>query len=118
MQPGPQRHADNTAPAHQHGAELRLPRRRPRRQRSNQWYRIPSFAHFRLCSDSDVDCQAAGVQFGAYLNGNNKAVCDTGNGATSCIVGKFESIVRTGTIGAGVGGGTGNSKAIGVQLIK
>jgi putative Flp pilus-assembly TadE/G-like protein len=85
---------------------------------SNQWYRIPAFAHFRLCEASDVDCQAAGAQFGAYLNGSNKAVCDTGNGATSCLVGKFESIVRTGTIGAGVGGGTGNSKAIGVQLIK
>ncbi len=85
---------------------------------SNMWYRIPSFAHFRLCSATDADCQNAGTPFGAYLNGNNKAVCDTGNGATSCLVGKFESIVRTGTIGAGVGGGTGNSKAIGVQLIK
>ena len=59
-----------------------------------------------------------GAPFGAYLNGNNSSVCDTGNGATSCLVGKFESIVRTGTIGAGVGGGTGNSKAVGVQIIK
>ena len=67
---------------------------------------------------TDPDCQAAGAPFGAYLNGNNTAVCDTGNGSTSCLVGKFESIVRTGTIGAGVGGGTGNSKAVGVQIIK
>ena len=85
---------------------------------SNQWYRIPSFAHFRLCISTDADCAAAGADHGAYVNGNNRAVCDTGNGATSCLVGKFESIESTGTIGPGVGGGTGNSKAIGIQLIK
>ncbi len=92
---------------------------------TNQWYRIPSFAHFQLCSPSDPACVAAAgpgnpVQ-GAYINGNNKAVCNTGNGATSCLMGKFVSIVSTGTIGAGIGGGTGgvgSSKAVSVQLIK
>ena len=108
----------NTAPAINTGPNFGCPAGYLGGNGANQWYRIPAFAHFRLCSAGDADCDAAGAQFGAYLNGNNKAVCDTGNGATSCLVGKFESIVRTGTIGAGVGGGTGNSKAIGVQLIK
>ena len=59
-----------------------------------------------------------GRHIGAYTNGNNKAACDTGNGATQCLVGKFVSIEDSGTIGAGFGGGTGNSKAVGVQLIR
>lgn len=84
----------------------------------NQWYRMPSFAHFQLCISTDPDCLAVGASFGAYVNGNNSAVCDTGNGATACLVGKFASVVSTGTIGAGFGGGSGNSKAVGVQLIK
>src|SRR4029077_14992392 len=85
---------------------------------SNQWYRLPSFAHLQLCISTDPACTAVGASFGAYINGNNRSVCDTGNGATSCLVGKFVSIVSTGTIGAGFGGGNGNSKAVGVQLIK
>jgi hypothetical protein len=84
----------------------------------NQWYRIPSLAHFQLCISTDAACMAVGAPFGAYVNGNNSSVCDTGNGATSCLVGKFVSIESSGTIGAGFGGGTGNSKAIGIQLIK
>jgi hypothetical protein len=84
----------------------------------NQWYRVPSFAHFQLCISTDAECVAEGASYGAYTNGNNKAVCDTGNGATQCLVGKFVSIEKSGTIGAGFGGGTGNSKAIGIQLIK
>ncbi len=79
---------------------------------------MPSFAHFQLCISTDPACTAVGASFGAYISGNNKAVCDTGNGATSCLVGKFVSIEDSGTIGAGFGGGTGNSKAGGVQLIK
>jgi hypothetical protein len=81
----------------------------------NEWYRIPSFAFFQLCSFSDPKCTA----YGAYINGSNKAECETGNnGATSCLVGRFVSILSTGTVGPGVGGGTTNTKAIGVQLIK
>jgi hypothetical protein len=34
------------------------------------------------------------------------------------LVGKFVSIEDSSTIGAGFGGGTGNSKAVGFQLIK
>ncbi|HYL40843.1 MAG TPA: hypothetical protein VET90_06005, partial [Candidatus Binatus sp.] len=80
----------------------------------NLWYRMPSFAFFELCGDGVDGCN--GLQ-GAYISGNNSATCDTGNGATSCLVGKFVDILATGTVGAGVGSGTGN-KALGVQLIK
>lgn len=81
---------------------------------SNIWYRMPSFAFLELCGPSVPGCQ--GLQ-GAYIQGNNSAQCDTGNGATACIVAKFKHIMATGTVGAGVGSGTG-SKAVGVQLIK
>jgi hypothetical protein len=80
----------------------------------NIWYRMPSFAEFLLCDPSNPDC---GGRYGAYISGNNKAVCDTGNGATSCLVGEFVDVLNTGTVGPGAGGGTGN-KALGVQLIK
>lgn len=87
---------------------------------SNNWYRIPSFTHFQLCISTDPACAAVGAQYGAYISGSDGAgICDSGgNGATSCLIGKFESIVSTGTIGPGYGGGSGNSKAVGVQLIK
>jgi hypothetical protein len=80
----------------------------------NLWYRMPSFAYFELCSPSDPDC---GGRQGAYIQGSNAAECDTGNGSTSCLVGKFVNILNTGTVGPGVGAGTG-SKTIGIQLIK
>lgn len=81
---------------------------------SNQWYRFPSFAFLQLCSTTMAGC---GGLHSAYIAGNNSATCDTGNGATSCLVAKFVHIMATGTVGAGVGSGTGN-KAVGVQLIK
>jgi hypothetical protein len=71
---------------------------------SNQWYRFPAFAAFEL--------------EGAYINGNNKAQCDTGNGATSCLIGQFVDFIRTGTVGPGIGGGTTDGAVIGTQLIK
>ena len=80
----------------------------------NQWYRMPSFAFFQMCAPSVTGC--GGLE-DAYVNGSNKPQCDTGNGETSCLVGKFVDILGSGTVGAGVGSGTGN-KAIGVQLIK
>jgi hypothetical protein len=84
----------------------------------NQWYRVPSFAYFELCNSSSTDCLDVGATHGAYVNGQDGAICDTGNGATSCLVGKFVRILATGTVGPGVGGGDGNLKTIGVQLIK
>lgn len=81
---------------------------------SNQWYRMPSFAFIELCGPLVPGCDGLHA---AYIQGSNQAVCDTGNGATSCLVAKFKHIMATGTVGAGVGSGTG-SKAVGVQLIK
>lgn len=81
---------------------------------SNIWYRMPSFAFLELCGPAVAGC---GGLHGAYIQGNNTAECDTGNGATSCLVARFKHIMATGTVGAGVGSGTG-SKAVGVQLIK
>jgi Flp pilus assembly protein TadG len=71
---------------------------------SNQWYRFPEFGAFLLEH--------------AYVNGNNKAQCDTGNGATSCLIGMFVDFVATGTVGPGVGGGSTTGGVTGVQLIK
>ncbi|MEO8273127.1 MAG: hypothetical protein ABI620_03595 [Chloroflexota bacterium] len=79
----------------------------------NQWYRFPSFAFFQLCSPTLAGC---GGKHGAYIQGNNSAECSSGGG-TSCLVGKFIHVMATGTVGSGVGSGTG-SKAVGVQLIK
>jgi hypothetical protein len=84
----------------------------------NQWYRVPSFAFFQLCSATDAACVSIGAPHGAYVNGNNRPVCDTGSGATSCLVGRFVKILATGTVGAGVGGGDGTNKTVGIQLIK
>ena len=116
--PGPGASPDSTSPAVKTPSDYGCPPGDLGGNGANQWYRMPSFAHFKLCISTDPDCQAANAQFGAYLSGNNASECDTGNGATSCLVGKFVSIVNTGTIGAGFGGGSGNSKAVGVQLIK
>jgi hypothetical protein len=80
----------------------------------NLWYRMPSFAFFQLCSPSIADC---GGRHGAYMSGGNSADCDTGNGATSCLVGRFVDIMSSGTVGSGAGSGTGN-RAVGVQLIR
>lgn len=70
----------------------------------NQWYRIPRFAAFLLER--------------AHVSGTNKAACDSGNGATSCLIGKFVDFIMTGTVGPGVGGGTTDGALIGTQLIK
>jgi hypothetical protein len=79
---------------------------------------MPSFAYFELCIGTDSVCNAQGASHGAYVNGNNSAVCDTGNGATSCLVGRFIEILNSGTVGPGVGAGSTGTKAVGVQLIK
>lgn len=80
----------------------------------NQWYRMPSFAFLELCGPAVPGCDGLHA---AYIGGNNSAICDSGNGATACLVAKYKHIMATGTVGAGVGSGTGN-KAVGVQLIK
>ncbi len=115
--PGPGAAPDNTQPAINTSPDYGCPPNDLGGNGTNQWYRMPSFAHLQLCVSTDPDCHAAGYDYGAYINGSNSSVCAAG-GSTSCLVGKFESIISTGTIGAGFGGGQGYAKAIGVQLIK
>jgi Putative Flp pilus-assembly TadE/G-like len=84
----------------------------------NQWYRIPSFAYFQLCSSADADCVANGTPYGAYINGGDgKGICGP-SGATSCLAGRFVKILASGTVGPGVGGGGSNNPVVGIQLIK
>ena len=79
------------------------------------WYHFPSFAYLRLCKPGTSGC---GDLHGAYLHGMNTDECEIGgNGATACIIGEFVDVMSTGTVGSGVGGGSG-SKTLGVQLIK
>jgi len=87
---------------------------------SNQWYHLPQFAAFQLCGPTIPECMtnSFGKSFtqGAYINGNNSSICDTGNGATSCLVGRFVSFITKGTVGPGTGVNQ-PTNVIGVQLI-
>jgi hypothetical protein len=116
--PGPGGVPDSTKPAINTGPDYGCPTGVNTGNGTNQWYRLPSFAYFQFCVSTDAACVAIGATHGAYVNGNNKPTCDTGNGATACLVGRFVNIIATGTVGPGVGGGTGGNKTIGVQLIK
>jgi Flp pilus assembly protein TadG len=95
----------------------------------NQWYHFPEVAAFQFCpgdpsSTDPVDqafasaCSNAGSAHGAYVNGNNKNQCDTGNGATSCLVGRFVNFITEGTVSGPLSGLPGPSTAVVVQLIK
>ena len=112
----PSHHADpdNTSPAVITSPNYGCPSGDLGGNGTNQWYRMPSFAFMQMCGPTVAGC---GGLHAAYISGNNSATCDTGNGATSCLVVIFKHIMATGTVGAGVGSGTG-SKAVGVQLIK
>jgi hypothetical protein len=49
------------------------------------WYHFPTYATFYLT--------------GVYVQGSHAAECDTGNGATSCLHGRFVDTSGTGTVG-------------------
>ena len=51
----------------------------------NGWYHFPTYASFYLT--------------GVYIQGEWSEVCDTGNGATSCLTGEFVDTSGTGTVG-------------------
>ena len=91
---------------------------------SNQWYHLAGMSTFVFCTDdgSMPECTTAGgapknFTQGAYVNGNNKSVCDTGNGATSCLAGKFIVISYEGSVEAAPGP-NGGSSSVSVQLIR
>jgi len=112
---GPHGSPDSTKPAVETGPNFGCPPGDLGGNGTNQWYRFPSFASFLLCIPSNPAC---GGLHGSYTNGNNKPICDTGNGATGCVVGAFVDFITTGTVTAGSGGGTGGTKNVGVQLIR
>ena len=57
------------------------------------WYHFPSFAYLQLCSSTTPGCN---VEHGAYIHGAPDDECNIGgNGATSCIIGKFVEVKGT-----------------------
>lgn len=82
----------------------------------NQWYHFAAVSSFRFCDDDIAACTSAGFTQGAYITGNNSE-CDTGNGATSCLVGFFEKTLFSGEIGASPGAAQ-ETAVVGVQLIE
>jgi hypothetical protein len=83
----------------------------------NQWYHLPQFAAFQFCGGTPNVCPGTPYTQGAYVNGNNKAICDTGNGATSCLVGRFIDFLVNTTVTGNVGANS-NTGLLGVQLIR
>ena len=84
---------------------------------SNQWYHLAGMSTFFFCVAGDAECDAAGLAHGAYVNGNNKTICDTGNGGTSCLAGRFKVISTKGKVSAAPGPNSATAN-VGVQLIK
>jgi hypothetical protein len=85
-------------------------------QGQNQWYHFPEVAALQLCSSGLAGCPQP---HGAYLNGNNRTECESGgNGATSCLVGRFVNFITEGTVGPVGATPTGPTTFIVVQLIK
>ena len=84
---------------------------------SEQWYHLAGMSTLRLCSPSVPGCQTAGFLYGSYITGSNANPCDTGNGATSCIAGKFEILSGRGAVSVNPPPNIGTAN-VGVQLIR
>ena len=69
----------------------------------NQWYYFPEAAAISLT--------------GVYIQGNNADVCDTGNGATSCLTGSFVDTSIEGDPGEWIPGDDSLSQFFTVQLV-
>lgn len=52
------------------------------------------------------------------MQGNDRSICDTGNGATSCLVGDFGSAIVSGYVTGPIDPTSGPSDILVVQLIK
>ena len=58
----------------------------------DQWTHLAALTTFELCGPTVPECVAAGFDHGSYIQGGNGGaggVCNTGNGATDCLVGRF-----------------------------
>jgi Flp pilus assembly protein TadG len=88
-----------------------------------QWYHLAGMSSFHLCTDDGPDatfnqeCIDAGFTTGSYVQGSHKTECDTGNGATSCLAGKFVVISYEGEVAAQPGVNSASSIP-GIQLIR
>ena len=88
-----------------------------------QWYHLAGMSSFRLCTDDgpdaafNLECTDAGFTTGSYVQGSHADECDTGNGATSCLAGKFVVISYEGEVAAQPGVNT-ESSIPGIQLIR
>jgi hypothetical protein len=83
---------------------------------AEQWYHLAGMSTLRLCSTTVPGCSAAGFDHGSYINGSNAIPCNTGNGATACIAGKFEILSGRGAVSANPPPNIGTAN-VGVQLI-
>jgi len=89
---------------------------------SNQYYHLPQFAAFQFCGGTPNWCDGSGgapaYAKGAYITGSDAATCDTGNGGTSCLAGRFVNFLGGPyTVGPGSGAAT-ETNLIGVQLLR
>lgn len=91
---------------------------------AQQWYHLAGMSSFQLCSNDPAknmpECDIAGPKNftkGAYIGGNDQATCDTGNGATSCLAGKFIEVVYEGEVVAAPGVNAASS-VVAIQLIE
>jgi len=84
---------------------------------TQQWYHLAGMSTVRLCGPTVPGCSAAGFSHGVYINGNNQNPCDTGNGATACIAGKFEILSVEGEVSSNPPPNMGTAN-VGVQLIR
>jgi len=83
---------------------------------SNQWYHLAGMSAFELCSAATPECVANGWTHGTYVSGSSPE-CDTGNGGTSCLAGRFISLNYEGEVQANPGANTGTA-VVGIQLVE
>lgn len=83
----------------------------------DQYTHIAAMTTFELCGTTIPECVAAGYDHGSYIQGSNGAICNTGNGATDCLVGRFVTVVYSGQVTAAPGPDPDNQN-LGIQLIK
>ena len=82
----------------------------------DQYTHIAAMTTLELCGATIPSCVAAGYDHGAYIQGSNGSICDTGNGATDCLVGHFMTTSYSGQVTAAPGPDP-NNQTLGIQLI-
>jgi Flp pilus assembly protein TadG len=83
---------------------------------SQQWYHLAGMSAFELCASTTPECAANGWMHGSYVQGSSPQ-CDTGNGGTSCLAGRFIDLSYEGEVQANPGANAGTA-VVGIQLIE